>query len=342
MKNKHPRSRGVSPSLLTLVELLAGPAKLTERRRSSSSFTLIELLVVIAIIGILAALLFPALGRAKETAKSIVCVNNLKQYYTYGASLQADMDAIFPAWYYRHHPDGIYTGDLKNLYMPWWGGHGNFNAGPAMLLDFGYIKTNLFYGPSGLTVSDYRSHADSVFDCPSQYVGIPTEGLTNNRYGGITLKQAQLRANFVWRYGAPATPTPCTFCGRVGSYLPTGYTSVVGRMTTGYGINNNAGSWAYYHNRSVNYGFYKRKRWLHGPSKVGHIFDSNMSVTEENHYLCLFSLTANSWGLGGVTYAPPLRHMYMTQANFIYGDGHIGKLKQKHYANNAAFPFLWY
>lgn len=88
-------------------------------RRNTGAFTLIELLVVIAIIAILAAILFPVFAQAREQARKITCLSNIKQCGLAVTMYEQDYDESVILSISSSRPDGYDVMLWQDLAQPY-------------------------------------------------------------------------------------------------------------------------------------------------------------------------------------------------------------------------------
>jgi len=123
-------------------------------RANARAFTLIELLVVIGIIAVLISILLPVIGRAREQARGVQCMSNLRQLGT--AAL-------------------LYSHDNKGILLPMGyttGVNDNVNMWPVILVSGRYLPKTGITDPN-----DGRVAYNTAFFCPSARFDAPATGL---------------------------------------------------------------------------------------------------------------------------------------------------------------------
>ena len=192
-----PKPRGRRRKLRTMLSIPGRAARVPaapqrrwlhgERRTTQSVFTLIELLVVVAIIAILAAILLPVLGRAREAALRAVCTSQHKQVLLAATMYADDVDGRLP------NTDGAWLHRVKNA--------------PYTAVGFGVLfreqylhlddkEVTLIFCPSAKPTWNYQTPKHVLRELTTDFSGNPEAyGTLSNHF-----------CTFVG-YNTPANPT---------------------------------------------------------------------------------------------------------------------------------------
>ena len=186
--------------------------------KNKYNFTLIELLVVVAIIGILAAMLLPALSKAKEYAKQIQCVNNLKQIglsmLNYSENSNGCLPYVPGADQWRR---GVQGTDLEFLMQDYTG-----QTRPSVTIPKSHGTGGIWICPSS-PISLNQTADGWQYKSPRSPTGLEAY----NAYGGLYSHYRQHEGGtrpFHYRIKVFSTPyaTPFQFCSTKG-HAPAGY-----------------------------------------------------------------------------------------------------------------------